>query len=203
LRDFDKLKAFIIRIVPEKSKESFLGFMWQADQVLSGYFRGVLIMCCVEGSLVAFGLSLIGLPYAVLFGVITGLAYLVPYIGALIGAVPAVLVASFTDKPLEMVILTIVIYVTVVIIDSNVIAPRIIGRRVGLHPVLVLFFIMVGAKFLGAAGFFLATPVAGVAKIAITDLWRRHHGLPPAADKTRRPLGKGGIADRLKRKRKG
>lgn len=202
LRDIDRLKAFVVDAVPEKNRQSFIDFMWQVDRILSGYFRGQLIMCLIEGSLIALGLSLLGVPYALLLGFIAGLANLIPYVGVLIGGIPAVLVAAFTDDPLHMVPYTVILYLVIQTIDGYIIAPRIIGKRVGLHPALVILSIMVGAKFFGVVGFLLATPTAAIAKLAITRIWRKHRGLPLEDDKEKKPLGKGVVIGKLKRKKR-
>jgi len=201
LRDIDKIKAFIMDLVPQDNKESFRSFMWQVDRILSGYFRGQLMMSAIEGGLLAVGLTIIGMPYALLLGFIGGMANLIPYVGVLIGAIPAILVSAFTSNPLHMIIYTVILYVVVQTVDAYIIAPRIIGQRVGLHPVLVILSVMAGAKLFGIVGFFLATPVAGVGRLIVIRLWRRSRGLPLEEKGEKKPLGKGGFARRLKRKK--
>ncbi len=133
------------------------------DRVLAGFVRGQLLVAGAVGILVAVGLSLLGIPYALLLGILAAVTDLVPYFGPFLGAAPGVLLAAAHGWPLAG--KAVLLYAAVQAVESMVLVPVLVGRRVGLHPLAVILALLVGGSHFGLAGFVLAVPVAACLRV--------------------------------------
>ena len=168
----------------------------EIDRVLAGFIRGQFIVSAVEASFVAVGLTVIGVEYALLLGIFAGFANMVPYVGTYIGALPAVIVILTGPDAGTRLLWALLLYVVVNIFDGHILAPRIVGRRVGLHPVVTMVAMLVGAKFFGVVGFLAAVPVTATLKILARKLERRYlegpyYKRPPEAEDPAAPRSGG------------
>jgi predicted PurR-regulated permease PerM len=123
----------------------------------------------VTGVLVYVGLSLIGLEYAVLFAALSALLVVVPYFGAIAGAIPPILYA-LSHSP-EKAALTLVVYVAIQQIESNVIVPIVMAQAVKLHPAVIAVGVLMVAQLFGTIGLFVAVPILSAAVILVDELW--------------------------------
>jgi predicted PurR-regulated permease PerM len=145
-------------------------FLSDVDNVVSKFIRGQLLDGLIVGILTSIGLWAIGLDFPVLIGMTAGIANIIPYFGPVIGAVPAIIVGLLSGSPIKA-LFAVLILLLVQQLDSIIIAPKVVGESVGLHPVFVILSIIIGAYF-GLLGMLLAVPTAGIIKLLILR-WRQ------------------------------
>lgn len=160
LLDGPRIRRKVLAAVPERHQSKALFLEGQTVRVLGGYLRGQLILALTIGIVAGGGCALIGVPYAVVIGVLAALFELVPMFGPILSAVPALLVALF--QPFPMVLWVLLFFVVIQQIENNVLVPRISGHAVGLHPLGALFALLAGFQLAGILGALFAVPIAGV-----------------------------------------
>ena len=138
--------------------------LWNAfGLTLSRYLNGLALDLAIQGAISAVALYLIGVPYALVLGAFVSLTALIPYIGAWLGAVPAVIVA-FTVSP-TAVILTVIVFVVIQQLEGNFLMPKIQGQSLHVHPVLVFLSVIIGGGLAGLVGVLLAVPTLAVLRV--------------------------------------
>ena len=182
LLDGPEIRQRVHRAVPAQHRDKALFFQANVSRVLGGYLRGQLIMAVTIGILAGAGAAVLGLPYAVVLGVLAGLFELVPMFGPILSAVPALLVALF--QPFPTVIWVLVFFVVIQQVESNILQPRITGHAVGLHPLGALLALLAGFQVAGVLGGLFAVPLAGILWVLITATYR-HVVLEPAPSRRR------------------
>ena len=138
--------------------------------MLAAFMRGQLLVMLSLGAIYALGLHLVGLNYALLIGVLAGLASVVPYLGFVVGIAAALTISLFQFDnylPLAMVL---VVFLVGQIVESFVLTPLLVGDRIGLHPVAVIFAILAGGQLFGFMGVLLALPIAAVIMVLLRHL---------------------------------
>ncbi len=170
LNDWYEIEEKLLQLFPAKWRQEWTLTWSDVDKVLSGVIRGQLTVALIVGFLVTVGLHLLHVPYALLIGILAGMLDIIPYFGAFIGATPAVTLAMLSSLwlALEVVILFLVIHQ----LEGSVIGPKILGERVGLHPLSVIFFLFIGGEVGGLAGMLLGVPVAAIAKVGLRHVLR-------------------------------
>jgi sporulation integral membrane protein YtvI len=163
LRDMDNLKRSFVLLFPRRYRKWVSTMGSEMDRTLGAYFRGMLLICFLVGIMTYAGLLIVGLDFALILGIIAGITNIIPYFGPLIGAVPAVLIALLLSP--AMALKVIIVFVIVQQIESQFIAPQILGRSLGLHPLLVIFVLIVGGKLFGLAGLIFAVPFTAILRI--------------------------------------
>ncbi|WP_216325445.1 AI-2E family transporter [Deinococcus aestuarii] len=163
--DYSRVNAALLHAFPRPWQPRVLEFTGLVGTAVGGYVRGQLVIAVFIGVFVWLGLTLIGIPSAAAIGFLAGAFNIVPYLGPIIGATPALLLAL----PFGWVkmLLVIVIFVAANQIESNFLSPYILSRTTDLHPVTVLIAILVGASLLGFVGALLAVPVVALGKLAL------------------------------------
>lgn len=168
LLDLDRLRMMLIDAFPQRHRERALLVLADVDSVVGGFVRGQLIVGAIVGLLVTLLLIIFRIKYALLIGVFAGIVDMVPYVGAIAGAIPAVLLAIFEHGPVWALGLALG-FAVMYELEGHIIAPFVVGHRVGLTPLMVIVAILIGAELGGIGGMFLSVPVAGIIKV----LWRR------------------------------
>lgn len=169
LRDFPSVGRGVAQILPPSRRESTLAFFRRYDRLLGEYLRGQLLVATFVGLATAIGFWIVGFPNAVLLGVIAGLFNIVPYLGLVVSLVPALLIALLTP-PFWLSLLKVAgVFFVVQSLDSYFFSPKIVGDRVGLHPVWVMFAIIGFASVFGLVGLLLAIPIAVLVKLVIEN----------------------------------
>ncbi len=187
LRDWQPLLQFLEGLIPPARRPPVVAFIAEYDESLGKFFRGQLIEAVLVGVLTGGGLAILGVPSALLLGVIGGLCNLVPYIGIVISILPALVVALTMPAPIDGLLRVAGVYLVVQFIDGSVTGPRIVGGSVGLHPVVTMLALAFGGAVLGFAGLLLAVPLAVLFKMLGTRLLTRYRastiyaGAPGAA----------------------
>jgi predicted PurR-regulated permease PerM len=170
----------VVRMFPPNRRQRAVEVLERVRESWIGWMRGVAIDMAISGVLLYVGLRLVGLDYAVVFAVLTALLVVVPYYGAIVGAIPPILLA-LTDSPGKA-LLVLAVYVVVQQIEGNVIVPVVMSRTMRLHPaVIAVGVVMVGALF-GVVGLFVAVPLIATSVILVEELWVRRVEEPNARD---------------------
>lgn len=177
LKDFYLLRDSLYKVVPRSSKGKVRKILHEIDQSLGNYIRGQSIICSVVGFSTWLGLLILGIDFALILGVFAGVTNIIPYFGPFIGAVPIVLVALL-KSPLTALKAGIVI-VIVQQLESNLLSPQILGKSMGLHPLVVIIALLAGGQFFGIIGMIAAVPVVAVGRILLKNLT-----VPPLQDKS-------------------
>ncbi|MEW6756000.1 MAG: AI-2E family transporter, partial [Candidatus Latescibacterota bacterium] len=175
LKDYEALRAGFHRLLPRRHLEGTSGLLGRMGVVLADYFRGQLIVCTFLAVFTSLGLALCGIRYALMLGVTAGISNLVPYAGYLFSLGLTSLVALFEPDPWVSLLKVVAVFVVVQSVEGNVVTPRIVGRRIGLHPVWVIFALMVAGSFWGVVGMLVALPLAAVVNILARVLVERYY----------------------------
>ena len=171
LKEGRRLTRCLIALVPNAYFELCLNLMYQANKQIGNYIRGQLLAVLVVSVLSISGLSIIGVYYALPLGLLAGLANVIPYLGPLIGIVCSSIVALATGGGLAMVAKVIIMFLIVQLIDNVLIQPTLVAKSVELHPLVVLFVVMVGSQLMGIVGMLIAVPLTGIAKVSSQTIY--------------------------------
>jgi len=163
--------SFIESILPEKKEEYVIGLIKRSEKKVGRWLQGQLLLALTVGLTVFVGLSILGVKFALLLGIIAMILELVPFVGPVIAAVPAVVLA-LTQGPVFSLWVGL-FYIGVQQIENNILTPLILGRTTGLNPVTVILALLMGGKLAGILGFFLAIPVTVVIVEIIEDMAQR------------------------------
>jgi predicted PurR-regulated permease PerM len=164
LADVRKVKATFLKAAPKRYRRDALD-LWDAFGVsLSRYLGGLLLVVVIQGVLAGLALWILGVPYAILLGAWVSLTAIIPYLGAFLGGIPAVLVALVFESP-TIAVLTVVAYVLIQQLEGNFLTPRIQGRALHVHPIIVLLAVIGGGQLAGLAGVVFAVPALAVVRV--------------------------------------
>jgi predicted PurR-regulated permease PerM len=165
LQYFKKLYCDSTKVlIKERKNQTLSNLMTDINSIMSSFIRGQLLDALIVGILSSIGLSIIGLDFAVLIGMTAGIANIIPYFGPIIGSVPAVIVGLLSGSPIKA-LLAVIVLVVVQQIDGTLIAPKVVGDSVGLHPVFVMLSILIGGAYFGLLGMLIAVPTAAIIKM--------------------------------------
>jgi predicted PurR-regulated permease PerM len=167
LRDWDRLVARVDDLLPERGGDQIRRIARDIDHRLSGFIRGQVIVCLILGAWYATGLLLIGLDFGLLLGLGAGLISVIPYVGNLVGLGASLAVAFAQFDGWLNPILVAAVFGSGQIIEGYFVQPKIIGDRVGLHPVWLMFAVIAGSALLGITGALLAVLVAAIAGVLV------------------------------------
>ena len=190
LVEYHDFKKSLVRFIPNKFLEIGLRTIYNIEQQISGYLRGQILAASSVAILSIIGLIILndaGANITLIFfiGVIAGLANLIPMVGPFIGMIPAILIAVmnnignesaithhiFNIIPSPFFILDIIVmFILVQQIDNNFITPLVVGESVGLHPMIVMIVLIMGATLIGPIGMLFAIPAAGVLKVVLREI---------------------------------
>lgn len=167
LRDWDRIVAHVDSLLPRDAADTVREQVREIDDRLSGFVRGQASVCLVLGTWYAVGLTIVGLDFGVLVGVGAGLISFVPYLGTALGLIAGLGLAIAQFDSWLPIGLVAAVFATGQILEGYVLTPRLVGERVGLHPVWVLFALMAGGALLGFTGVLLAVPAAAVIGVLV------------------------------------
>ncbi len=188
LRDFDKITDCVLSLIPARRRDFVVGLIGEINATLGNLIRGQLLVALVLSALYCAGLWLIGVPYWPLLGVLSGFAYIVPYLCLVIGFIPSAIIAGFHSQPWwHEPLLVVLLFASVQALEGFVITPRIVGRKVGLHPLLIILAVLVGGMLGGFVGVILAVPLAAVAKVTFLHFFRKARSGAVEEDKEMSP----------------
>jgi predicted PurR-regulated permease PerM len=174
LKDAAAIRRTLLTALPHRLQLRGHRLFEELNATLSAFVRAQLIACMLVGVLSGIGFALLGNPYAVLLGVVAAVLEVVPLIGPLLVAIIAVVIAALHDPMLA--VWTAVFLTALRVVEDYVIYPRLIGRDIHLHPLVVILAVLAGAELDGIAGVFIAVPVVALTTVAARHWleWRSH-----------------------------
>ena len=175
LRDWERLVDAIDGALPRDHAETIRKLAHESNAAIAGYVRGQALVCISLGSIYAVGLSLVGLQFGLIIGLIAGAISFIPFVGTFVGAVMALGMALVQFPPDWMgVVKVAVVFVVGQMLEGNVLSPKLVGDRVGLHPVWIMFALLAGGALFGFVGVLIAVPVAAVMGVVVRHLIGRY-----------------------------
>jgi predicted PurR-regulated permease PerM len=174
LRDWDVMVERIRILLPRAVEPTISRLARQSDEVLGGFLRGQLSVMLALGAIYTIGLSLVGIDLALLIGMLAGLVSFIPYLGAIVGIGAGIIAALVQHGDLWHVALVVGVFAIGQTIESFALTPWLVGDRIGLHPVAVIFAILAGGQLFGFLGVLLALPVAAVVMVLLRYAHERY-----------------------------
>ena len=167
LKDAEEISKLVKSSVPPPSRNWVYPLARRIDDVLGGFIRGQLLVALFVGVSSAIALMIIGIEFWIILGIVAGITNIIPYLGPFIGGAPAVVITLVTSP--EKILWVLLAFVIIQQTESSIVAPRIVGKRVGMHPTLVLLVLLAGGAFWGFIGLVVAVPVSAVLKVLIEE----------------------------------
>lgn len=174
MRDWDTLVSYIRDVIPREAEKTVVALASECDEVLSSFLRGQLLVMTLLGGIYSVGLMIVGLDLALLIGMLAGLASIVPYLGFVVGIAAASSAAIIQYQELFPLIYVAIVFGVGQMLEGMVLTPLLVGDRIGLHPVAVIFAILAGGQLFGFTGVLLALPVAAVVMVFVRYYYRRY-----------------------------
>lgn len=174
LLDWNRLLDNIANLIPRQWADDTFRLARRCDEVLSSFLRGQLLVMLCLGIIYAVGLTLMGLNFGLLIGFVSGLVSIVPFLGFIVGLVIALVVALFQYATWWAVVGVILVFSIGQMAESVVLQPKLLGDKIGLHPVAVIFAVLAGGKLFGLTGVLLALPVAAVILVLLKEVKVRY-----------------------------
>ena len=168
LRDFDSINEKLFRLIPPRFQAKTKDIVLEIDQVLSRFVRGQLVVAGLMGVLYSAGLFLCDTPMSLSLGMMAGLVNLVPYLGLILGLVPSAIMTYIHTQEWLPVLGVAGVFAFVQAIEGFVITPRVVGENIGLHPVAVIFAVLLGGELFGITGMILGVPVVAVLNVLLS-----------------------------------
>jgi predicted PurR-regulated permease PerM len=180
--DWERIGPFIRKMAPPKYRDRVFQILEKMDFAVGGFLRGQITVAAIVGvsfALGLFGLGFMGFPalrnFAILIGTLAGVSGFIPYLGAIIGVTPAILIvllsggATWTTKIIAL-IAVLCLFSLIQAIEGFILQPKIVGRGAGLHPIVVLLALVIGAQF-GIGGMVIAVPMAAIIRVLLREFY--------------------------------
>lgn len=170
LKDGDRLPASFLRLLPQDSREEGAKILHDMDENLSAYIQGQAIVSLFVGVLSFIAYLILDVDYAIILALVATFTNVIPFLGPVIGATPAVIVAFFQDPILALWVLIAIVIIQQV--ESNLISPNVMGKKLSVHPVTIIFLLYIGGNLAGLVGMILVIPTYAVGKAIVQNLYR-------------------------------
>ena len=170
LRDWDILVADIDSLLPRKNQPIIRELARESDDVLAAFLRGQFIVMLALGTVYSIGLWFAGLKLALLIGMLAGLVSFVPYLGFIVGIVSAGIAILLQTHDVMQLIPVVVVFSIGQMLEGMALTPLLVGDKIGLHPVVVIFSVLAGGQLFGFVGILLALPVAAILAVILRHL---------------------------------
>ena len=180
LKDGAEIKRWLADLFPHKSRGRVLRLFDTLLTALRAYICSQLVLCAITGLVVLAYFKLMGLPYASVFALLSGVGEFIPVLGPTVASTLGVLMTAASAR--ELIAQTALFYVALTQVNHNVVYPALVGKSLHLHPVAVILGVVFGGELLGAAGMFLAVPFIVIIKIVITDIYRDRREMQSAEE---------------------
>ncbi len=175
LRDWEKVVAAIDSTLPLDHADTIRKLTHESNAAIAGYVRGQALVCLALGSFYGIGLTLVGLQFGLVIGLIAGAISFIPFVGTFVGAVMAIGMALAQFPPEWMgVVKVAAVFVVGQMLEGNFLSPKLVGDRVGLHPVWIMFALLAGGSLFGFTGVLIAVPVAAVLGVIVRHFIARY-----------------------------
>lgn len=180
LKDGVRIKHWLADLFPHTAQERVLRLFDTLLAALRAYICSQIVMCAITGVVVFAYFKLIGLPYASVFALLSGISEFVPVLGPTVASTLGTLMTAAAVR--ELTVQTALFYVALTQVNHNIVYPALVGKSLHLHPVAVILGVVFGGEILGAAGMFLAVPFIVIVKIVITDIYRDREEMKGAGE---------------------
>ncbi|KPN19874.1 hypothetical protein AO715_07950 [Xanthomonas sp. Mitacek01] len=176
MRDWDLLVERVASLIPRDHIDTATRLARETSESLGGFLRGQFLVMLGQGAIYAVGMSLVGLRLGLLIGMVAGLISFIPYLGATIGILLALIAAIVQVQGFDWTLLILigVVFTIGQLVESYVLTPRLVGDRIGLHPVAVIFAVLAGGQLFGFLGMLLALPAAAVINVLLRFAHERY-----------------------------
>ena len=174
LIDWDHFMAGIRDLLPRSIEPTVTRLASESDEMLSAFLRGQFVVMISLGIIYSIGLSIAGLKTAVLVGMLAGLVSFVPYLGVIVGLITASIAMLFQTQDIVQLIPVAIVFAVGQALEGMLLTPWLVGDKIGLHPVTVMFAILAGGQLFGFVGVLLALPVAAVLAVLVRHARERY-----------------------------
>ena len=182
LRDWDVILSRVRELLPRRVEPTVVTLAAESNSVLGSFLRGQLTVMVALGVVYSIGLWLVGLDLAILVGMVSGIISFVPYLGAIVGVVLGVVGALFQYGDIFHVAMVLVVFAVGQSLEGMLLTPLLVGDRIGLHPVAVIFAVLAGGQLFGFLGILLALPAASVVMVLLRHAHHSYRGSRLYAD---------------------
>ncbi|MGD1045912.1 MAG: AI-2E family transporter [Bacteroidota bacterium] len=166
----------LVEKIPNKYFEMSLNIMDKVGRELVSYMRGLILECSIVGGLWIIGFMIIGVPYAILLGVITGIANIVPYLGPVAGASLGLIASLTVTGDFRMLVPIAILFVIVRLIDDLALQPLCFGKSLDMHPVAIVLTLIIGHQLMGVSGMVISIPIATILRVSAAETyWALKH----------------------------
>jgi predicted PurR-regulated permease PerM len=174
LRDWDSILNHVGALIPAAQRKTIFRLARETDDILGAFLRGQVLVMLALAVIYSVGLSLAGLHFALAIGVVAGLVSFVPYLGFVIGISLASLTVVMEPEPLWMLMGVLATFIVGQLIEGSVLTPKLVGDRIGLHPVIIIFAVIAGGQLFGFFGILLALPAAAVLSVLVRFAYNQY-----------------------------
>lgn len=174
LRDWDVLVAKIHALIPRKKEKNIVTIVKESDEVLGAFFRGQMLVMIVLSVVYTVGLMIVGIDTALLIGGLSGMVSFVPYLGFIVGIVVASVAALMQFQDIIPVFYVAIVFMVGQALEGMLLTPLLVGDKIGLHPVAVIFAVLAGGQLFGFVGVLLALPVAAVIAVILRHMHEQY-----------------------------
>ena len=174
LRDWDSIMKRLGALVPSAQRETVFKLARDTDDALGAFLRGQILVMFALSIIYSTGLTLVGLEFAIAIGVVAGLVSFVPYLGFVFGIGLAGLTVAMEPNPLWMLAGVVATFTIAQMIEGSFLTPKLVGDRIGLHPVIVIFSIVAGGQLFGFFGVLLALPAAAILSVLVRFAYNQY-----------------------------
>lgn len=172
IKDGRSFARGLLEIVPNSIFEMTLNLQYQINDQIAHYLRARIFEAAIVGLVVFLGLVSIGFPYASVLSIFAGVTNLIPYIGPIVGAIPAIVIAVVNHDSQIIPIIVISIYAVAQLIDMFILIPLLVAKIVDLHPITVIVAVIIGAQLLGVLGMLISIPIFSAIKVTSITVYR-------------------------------
>jgi len=172
LMDLEHFKSSFYLLVPENHREEITSILKEIDHIIGRYIRGQIFVSLFIFAAITIALLILGIDYAFLIGLISGIVNIIPYLGVIISLAPAIILALIS-KGIFWAILTFLVLEGIQLLESQVISPSIMGEAMGLPPLVIILSLVIGAKLMGVMGALLAIPLAAIIRVIVRCFIKR------------------------------
>jgi predicted PurR-regulated permease PerM len=169
-KDGHKFPKAMSQFLPPSLRNEAIHIAKETSETLASYIQGQTLVCIFVGIGTFIGYSIIGLPNALILGLVAAITNIIPYFGPFIGGAPAVIVAALISPKLALLVVLIILIVQQ--IDSNLISPYIMGKKLNIHPLTIILLLLFAGNFAGVMGMILAVPTYAICKVVVVNIAR-------------------------------
>lgn len=179
LKDGPAMKTQFVSLIPNRYFEMALNLIYKIDLQLGNFLRGQFFDASLVGLMAIFAMWFLDVKYYILVGIFAGLTNMIPYVGPFVGGVTAVFVVLMSGGPGQQVMFVIIAFLIIQLLDNVLIQPLVVSKSVDLHPLIIIFAVIIGGQFFGILGMLLAVPATGILKVFAIQLYSSYQKYGP------------------------